>query len=167
MKNFVIFCLLLLSACGYSFPGKSGALPGGVKTIHIPLFRNLTAEPLLENQLSSTVSEVFAQSGKISQIEKRDQAEAVLEGVISSYSNRALSYNKNDNISEYRSTMSLAVKLRQVSDERLLWQGDLRWDSDYFASDDKMRQEDLEQQAIDEITRRLAEELYFRLLDDF
>ncbi len=91
----------------------------------------------------------------------------MLEGVISSYRTRAYSYDKNDDISEYRSTMVVNAKLRQVEDDRLLWQGQVSWDDEYPAADDKSLQEDFEQQAIEEISLRLAEELFYRLLDDF
>lgn len=168
MKFLAALCLLLgVSACGYHFPGQTGTLPGGVKNIYIPLFVNKTSEPQLENRLSSVVSEVFARNGKISQVESAKQAEAVLEGVISSYRTTPLSYDKFDNISEYRSTMVVDAKLRRVSDGRLLWQGSVTWYADYVAAADKTIQGDLEKDAIDEINRRLAEELFYRLLDNF
>jgi len=168
MKPLALLCLLLsLCACGYHFPGKSGSLPGDVKTLYIPLFVNRTAEPQLENRLTSVVSEVFARNEHISQVESPKLAEAVLEGEISAYRSQPLSYDKNDNISKYRSTMEVTAKLRQVSDGRLLWQGNLNWEGDYVAADDKAVQEDLEQAAIEEITRRLAEELFYRMLDNF
>jgi len=168
MKRLAVLCLLLgVTACGYHPAGQGGSLPGGVKSIYIPLFANQTTEPLLENHLTSVVSEVFARNGQISQVESQPEGKAVLEGAITTYRTRALSYDKNDNIREYRSTMLIAVKLRQVSDGRLLWQGNLDWHADYLAADDKAVQEDLEQAAIAEITRRLAEELYSRLLENF
>jgi len=168
MRCLAALCLLLgLTACGYHFYGQTGALPGGVRSIYIPLFINKTAEPQLENRLSSVVSEVFARNEKLSQVESADRAKAVLEGVISSYHSTPLSYDKHDNISEYRSTMVVDAKLRQVSDGRLLWQGSVTWHADYIAAADKALQEDLEQVAINEINRRLAEELFYRLLENF
>ena len=163
----VLLLLLTVVGCGYHFPAQGGALPGGVQKIFLPLFANETAEPRLENYLSSKVSEVFARNANLLQVEDRQQAEAVLEGVISSYRTRAYSYDKNDDISEYRSTMVVNAKLRQVEDGRLLWQGQVSWDDEYPAADDKSLQEDFEQQAIEEISLRLAEELFYRLLDDF
>jgi outer membrane lipopolysaccharide assembly protein LptE/RlpB len=168
MIRFVAFSLIfLLIGCGYHFPGQGNILPGGGRTIYIPLFVNRTAEPQLENRLSSDVSEVFARNGRISQVESQQLADTVLEGIITSYESRALSYDRNDDISEYRATMTVEVKLRQVSDGRLLWQGTVSWNEDYIAANDKALQQDLEQEAIEEITRRLAEELFYRVLDDF
>ena len=162
-----ILILLTLVGCGYHFPGKGGSLPGDVQTLHIPLFANRTAKPQLENELSSRVSEVFARNGNITLVEQQSLAEAVLEGVISSYSSRAISYDQNDDISEYRATVTVDAKLRQLKDGRLLWSGTVKWDENYIAVDDKGTQSDLEDEAIDEISLRLSEELLYRLLDDF
>ncbi len=167
MRNLALLLLLFcLVGCGYNFPGK-GDLPAGVSRIYVPLFSNRSAEPLLENRLSSAVSEVFARNNRITLVENRDQAEAILEGDIRSYSTRAVAYDSNDDISEYRSQMLVDARLLQVTDGRLLWQGNVSWDDEYAAADDKALQEDLEQDAIDEISLRIAEELLYRLVDDF
>jgi outer membrane lipopolysaccharide assembly protein LptE/RlpB len=163
----VVALLLLIAGCGYHFSGKGGALPGGVQRLHIPLFVNQTAKPQLENRLSSRVSEVFARNGNISLVEQHSQAEAVLEGTIISYAARPLSYNQKDAISEYRATMTVEVKLRQVKDGRLLWSGTSSWYENYSAASDKGLQYDRENDAITEINLRLSEELLYRLLDDF
>ncbi len=168
MKTFLLLTLLtLLGGCGYHFPGQGGALPAGVEKLYVPLFINKTTEPQLENYLSSRVSEVFSRNKQVSLVESPNDADAVLEGVIRSYSSRALSYNQNDNISEYRSTMVVDASLRQVGTEQLLWQGSVSWQNQYAAADDKALQQDLERQAIDEITLRLAEDLLYKMLDDF
>lgn len=163
----LISLLLLLVGCGYHFPGKTGALPGDVKQLYIPLFANRTAKPQLENKLSNQVSIVFGRSPKVNLVERESQAEAVLEGTIRSYSTKALSYDKNDDISEYRAIMTIDAKLRQFKDGRLLWSGTLSWDEKYIAADDKGKQYDLEGEAVDEIVQRLSEKLLSRLLDDF
>lgn len=163
----VVVLFFCLAGCGYNFPGKGGALPGEVQKIYLPLFVNRTAEPQLESLLSNNVSEVFARNGNISQVESQQQAEAVLEGTITSYSTRALSYDKNDDISEYRATMVVDAKLRQLTDGRLLWQGTVSWDDEYQAANDKTVQEDYERDAVEEISLRISEELLSRLLADF
>ena len=168
MKYFSLGVLLLcLSGCGYHFPGQAGTLPGGVEKLYIPLFVNRTSEPQLENMMTSRVSEIFLRNSKISQVENLQHAEAILLGTISNYQTRALSYDRNDDIGGYRSTMVVAAVLRQIEIEQLLWEGTVSWSAEYRADKDKSVQEDLERQAIDEITLRLAEELLYQLLDDF
>ncbi len=169
MMRILSFVLLLfcLVGCGYHFPGQAGALPGGVEKLYIPSFINRTAEPQLEYKMTTQVSEVFARNSKIVQVENPNNAEAILAGTIRDYKSRALSYDPNDNIGEYRSTMVVDVVLRQVETDQSLWQRTISWSEEYRAADDKNDQEDFEQQAIDEIILRLAEETLYQLLDDF
>ncbi|MCK4508849.1 MAG: LptE family protein [Desulfuromonadales bacterium] len=159
--------LLCLVGCGYNFPGQVGVLPGGVEKIYIPLFVNQTAEPLLENKLTNLVSEVFTRNHKIGQIENRELADAILQGTIINYRSGALSYDRNDAIGEYRATMTVAVALLDTDTKSPLWEKEISWSSIYHAADDKIAQEDFEQQAIEEISRHLAEEILYQLLDDF
>lgn len=162
-----ILLIFVLVGCGYHFPGKNGVLPGGVTSVYLPLFANRTAEPQLENLLNNDVSEVFSRNPNILQVESQQLAEAILEGTILSYQTKAISYDSHDDISEYRITVSVSVHLRSVVDGRLLWQGKVAWDDEYLAADDKTVQEDLEHDAAQEISLRIAEEILSRLLDDF
>ncbi|MEE4253166.1 MAG: LptE family protein [Desulfuromusa sp.] len=169
MRFFSLFIILFfcLVGCGYHFPGQGGALPGGVEKIYIPLFVNKTAEPQLENKLTSRISEVFSRNSKISQVEKKESAEAILEGTIRAYKSRALSYDPNDDIGEYRATMIVDVVLRKPDSEEFLWKRAVTWSEEYSSAADKNNQYSLEKVAIDEITLRLAEEILYQLLDDF
>lgn len=165
----VLFLLLLFCfmGCGYHFPGQSGTLPGNVEKVYISLFENKTSEPSLENTLTNRISEVFSRNNKISQVEKQNEAEALLQGTIRSYSSRALSYDSDDDIGKYRATIVVDVILKKILDEEILWTGTVNWSEDYSSSSDKNNQQDLEQSAIDEMTLRLAEEILYELLDDF
>ena len=167
MRITILVLLICLAGCGYHFPGQSGMLPGGVEKLYVPLFINKTSEPRLENVLGNRISEVFARSSKILQVSREDAAEAVLFGTISKYQSRALSYDRNDDIGEYRSTMTVDVVLQRVGSGEVLWKKNVSWSSVYRAERDKGTQSDLEEQAINEISLRLAEELLHQLLDDF
>ena len=166
MRSLALFLLLSLLGCGYHFP-LQGALPGGVKRLHIPLYQNRTAEPQIESLLTNDASLVLARNPQIVQLDDPAQADAILQGVITSYKTTVVSYDSQDDISEYRVSLKLDVSLRAVSDGRLLWQGQLVWQGEYPADDDKNRQEDLERAAVEEISLRLAEELSSRLQADF
>ncbi len=162
----VLLCFCLVG-CGYHFPGKSGTLPGGVEKLYVPLFVNTTSESRLENKLNYRISQVFARSSKISQVNDREAAEAVLSGTITNYRSDALSYDRNDNIGEYRSSMTVDVVLQRTGSDEVLWKKRISWSSTYRAEGDKGAQYDLEGQAINEITLRIAEEILYQMLDDF
>jgi outer membrane lipopolysaccharide assembly protein LptE/RlpB len=166
MRQLLLLVVILLSACGYHFPGQSGALPGGVERIHIAMFDNLTREPLLENRLTTEVIDIFSGRRNIRQV-AIEEAEAKLSGRILSYDSHAISYRQGDQISKYRASIVVAVRLERTENQALLWDGTVRWQTEYDAASDKMLQGDDERRAQDELARRLAEEIFSRLLDDF
>jgi len=166
MRLLLLLVVLLLGACGYHFPGQGGGLPGGVERIHIAMFDNQTREPLLENRLTTELIDIFSGRATIRQVAV-SEAEAELTGRILSYDSRAISYQQGDQISKYRASMVVAVRLKRSDNQALLWDGTVSWQTEYDAAADKMLQGDDERRAQDELARRLAEEIFSRLLDDF
>jgi outer membrane lipopolysaccharide assembly protein LptE/RlpB len=163
----LLFAALLLGGCGYHLPGRGAGLPAEVQTLYIELFSNRTTEPFLENRITDRVTDRFARKRSLRLVEKRDRADAILTGVVTSYLTTPISYDRRDVITEYRSTMTIAVTLRQTADDRVLWKGSVDWSEEYPASLDKSVQEDNEAAAIAGIVDRLSQELYFRIMENF
>jgi outer membrane lipopolysaccharide assembly protein LptE/RlpB len=163
----LLLAIFLLSGCGYHQPGRSANLPPEVQTLYVELFSNRTTEPLLENFITDRVVDRFARTGRLRLVESRESADAVLSGLVTGYSTASISYDRRDIITEYRSIMTISVVLRQKSDERVIWKGNVDWSEEYPASPDKSAQEDNEAAAIDVICDRLAQELYFRIMENF
>ena len=166
MCRLLLLVVLLLGACGYHFPGQGDSLPGGVELIHVSMFENMTREPLLENRLTTEIIDIFSGRSNIRQV-AIDEAEAELTGRILSYDSSSIAYQQDDQTSKYRASMVVAVRLQRTDNQSLLWDGTVRWQTEYDAAADKMLQGDDERQAQDELARRLAEEIFSRLLDDF
>jgi outer membrane lipopolysaccharide assembly protein LptE/RlpB len=167
MRIIALVVLICLAGCGYTFPGHSGTLPGGVERLYVPLVVNKTSEPQLENKMSNRLSEVLPRNSKIILVDSPEEADGILKATVLSYSKGAISYDRNDDISEYRATIVMTAVLQQAGTEEVLWERTLRWSSEYIADTNKNIQSDLEKQAIDEVTLRLAEETLFQLTDDF
>ena len=163
----LLLLLLLLLGCGYHVPGHGGALPDGVETFYLPLFSNQTLKPRLENGLTDSIAEAISRIPSARLVSQEDLADVRVEGTILSYGSSAIAYDSNDTIKEYRAQMLAEVKLRKISDGRLVWQNRLAWQGPYLANSDKSLQNDLEEEAIQELEFRIAEEFLFRLLADF
>lgn len=163
----IVLLVLLLPACGYQLQGRSVGLPGDVRSLYVEMFRNDSYEPLLENMITNEVVGRFARHGKVEITENLSRAEGILGGRIVNYSNRALSYDSDDDIAEYRSQMTVEGVLRRVGNGEVLWKGSVVWQEDYSVSSDKVVQDDREQVAIQEISQRLADELFSHMIDNF
>jgi len=159
--------LLLIGGCGYHLPGQVNNLPDDIRTVFIGAFTNRTQEPFVENRVTNSVITEFARSDVLSLTEEKPQADAVLSGTVVRYSQSAVAYSGTDRILEYRSSMSVEAALRRQDTGRALWKGTLEWSEEFDSDRDKAVQEDNEARAIEDISDRIAEELYSRILDTF
>ncbi len=162
----LVFCLLL-TGCGYQFRGQGSSLPGNVHKVYIEMFSNGTTEPFLENRLTNAVSRRFARKREVDVTARKGSAEAVLTGTISGYDTTPISYDKNDDVLEYRSTLTFAAVLSRVDSGKTLWKGSLTWSEEYLANADKSIQDDSESAAVVQISDRLSDELLAHLLENF
>jgi len=161
----VLATLLLAAGCGYHVSGLGSNLPNDVHALSIPRFKNATTRPLLEDIVSNDVLLHFARVPGLEVV--NSGADAVLEGMVSSYSSRPVSYGANDEITEYRSTIGIRATLKRLDNGRILWKGDLSWSEEYPTSLDKTAQGDREDEAIRLASERLASELLDRVLAGF
>jgi len=156
---------LALFGCGYT-PVVLG--PGiGVKTLFIEPLDNRTAEPFLDSLVTNNLIERFGRDSRLTLVKNRQDAEAILSGSVSSYSRKAVSYDQLDNIREYRSIMKIKASLRRVSDGKILWKDNVSWTEESMNRSDRSVQEDNETVAIQKISERLAEQVYYRMQDNF
>lgn len=169
MHRFLVPCffLILLAGCGYHPQGRGQRAPGGARTVYVDLLANATLEPFLENTATEALLNRFSRGRTLRVVDAASRANAVLSGRVASYTTVPVSYARNDEILEYRSTMTVLLELRRAGTGELLWKGNASWSEEYAASRDRSRQEDNEAAAIRVISDRIAEELYFRLVEDF
>lgn len=165
LHGLLALLLVATAGCGYHFPGRGNTLPADVHSVKIPLFKNRTAKPFLENTLTNDVLQRFARIRGLEVV--KSQEDAVLEGTVSSYTSTAITYGVNDQITAYRATVGISATLKRADTGRILWKGDLSWYEDYPSSIDKTVQSDNEDAAIRQISERLAAELQDRVLSGF
>ena len=160
-------CFLLLTSyltgCGYHIAGRGGHIPSGVKSIAIPVFENKTMEPIVEEELTPAVIKGFLKDSRIEVVE-RLQADLVLQGSIISYKESPLSFDKYQNVLEYRISVITHLKLLQQSTNSILWERDLTTNAEYMVNSDVMSTRAAKLLAIKEIAQNLSEEAADRVL---
>lgn len=171
---FTTFCaVFLMAGCGYHLTGSAEA-PSQIsgKTIAIPMWRSKISRPYLESVLTGNLVDEFAlRSG--GQVFGEEDADLVLTGTIVSYTTVAVSYTAADQVREYRATMTVDSTLTERRSQKVLWKGVLSSSQEYPASIDVNApnrialQQNSEEAALKEISRKLARQLYQKVTENF
>jgi outer membrane lipopolysaccharide assembly protein LptE/RlpB len=163
----LFLCIWMVGGCGYHLPGRGDALPEDVKNIFVEVLSNRTTEPFIENRLTSEVRDQFARRPGFEVVSERSKSDAVISGAITRYRASAVAYDENDDIQEYRAAMTAEFRFERTDGSEVLWQGNVSWDEEFMAHDDRAQQDNNETEAQEELSFRLATELFNRIGDNF
>lgn len=161
---FAAAAALLFYGCAYRFAG-GGDLPASVKKVSISVLENKTAESGIENIITNDLIYEFTRNGKV--VAKIDGADAYLSGTIESANDEAISHKGDHTSLERRVKVVLGLKLKDRSGN-IIWIGkDIAADQAFPVMADKLETEQKRRTAIAVLSKRLAENVYNRLTDNF
>src|SRR6266498_4388784 len=124
---------VLVGGCGYSLGGN---LPPHVKTVAVPIFKNLTQQPAIENVITSAVVNAFANGGRL-KVVPVEQADSILEGEIVGYTVDSIAFDSSINAQVFRLRVTVNIQFRDVRNNTMLWrQEGLEERSDFRARGD-------------------------------
>lgn len=154
---------MMWAACGYRFAG-SGRLPQG-KTIFVDVLANRTAETGVENTFTADLRYEFVRNNMFV---SRDKADGILSGVISSLRVETISRKSQHTSQERRVTAAVDLKF-QDRGGKVLWSvtGLSASESYPVILDDNAVIDENKREAIKKLSKRIAENIYYRLTEDF
>jgi outer membrane lipopolysaccharide assembly protein LptE/RlpB len=165
--DLILLTILLLFnlSCGYKFAG-SGTLPEGVQRISIDIIKNSTAETGLGNTFTNDLIYEFTRSGRTVYPDK-ESSQAVISGTIRSIGIASAVRSVSTSSIERRVTITADLKLT-TTDGRVIWSvNGISQNQTYEVNDDKQTTEENKSDAIEYVSKRLAEAVLRRLTDDF
>jgi len=164
--SLIMFLLLTLSTCGYQLKDRGLAAPEGVQTIAVPVFENRTAETGLETVFPDDLAYQFTRS-KVLRLVDKERADAVLRGEITLVRDETVSLFKNYEPAEKRVYIELMLSLIR-RDGRILWaDADFSDQEAYPVSQDKQVSGRFRREAIETMSKRMAERIHNQILEDF
>lgn len=154
MRFLVVLISLCLCGCGvYSFSSSS---LGGVKTIAVPTFENQSLEYGIQEDLTREIINRLIQDNTLKVVAAAD-ADAILRGEVIKYERNAYTYDKSDNVSEYRVNIYVNYVMERKGGKALTERSNVLGFGVYSAS---TQTEDVgKQQAIDKLARDIVDEL--------
>lgn len=166
MRMLLLLILVALAGCGYHhgfrsdlqpFPEGHGIRsdPASFQQIAIPVFENLTFEPLLEKRVHEIFKETFVTRGW--KVVDLDQASTVLSGKINRFERAPIALNLQSQAEEYRIKVGLALTLGSKEGSAPPQKIDAEGSAEYIARTDPAEDRAGQDRAIREAARRLAE----------
>lgn len=188
----LILTIVVLAGCGYQFSGKGEAFPQDVRTVFIEPFVNRSRDVGLEGDISSALKGEFHRQGQLLVVDRLEQADAILSGVVRAFDRRVVAVNRNAEVLQYEAALVVDITLRRRSPDAVLWQtrgtrltevysasrGAVVTTSSEFRSGtlnpsdvrrftDIQLTETLSQDAKEQLMERFARELHQRLVERF
>lgn len=118
--SFLLFTLAFVLSCGYT---ASMNLPGHIKTIAIPVFKNDTVEYGIEQEITTAVIDKFVADNRLRVVGERE-ASSVLLATVAGYDRRVFSYSAAEVAQEYEVTIRVAVEFKDTSNGKIIWKDD-------------------------------------------
>ena len=107
LKKIVNFASIFLIV-GCSYYSMAGSIPANIKNVNIPLIENDTAEfEISENLTSKIIQEIAIQN--ILKITDDSNSDSTILGVITTASDGPFSFDINEQVDEYRFSLSLKI----------------------------------------------------------
>lgn len=161
----VFFIFMVIASCGYRFAG-SGSLPAGINSIFIEIFDNRTSETGAENVFTNDLIYEITRNSKV-KITDKHGADASISGVIKSMAVETISRREIYSALEKRVKVNVDITLTR-SDGRILWAAkDLSANETFDILEDSLATEQNRRDAVSKLSKRLAEDIYNRMTDDF
>lgn len=129
MKPAKLVCLIAAAAglwgCGYT---TQSSLDSRYQTVFVPAFHNQSKEYDLAAPLTNAVIRKFVTDGRLRVVD-HDQADLVLEGAILNYQLKGITYDENDEVTQFMLAVQAGARL---SDRRT---GEVLWEDKYLTGE--------------------------------
>ena len=121
----------VICGCGvYSFSASGKA---AFESLNVAQFENNTMEYQLSDRLTDAVIDAFINDNKV-QIKEPSQAEAIMNGTVTSYRRVPYTYDQSDIVTEYAVKVTLSIKVVKAETEDVIWEKEFFADGIYDAN---------------------------------
>ena len=170
IKIFLV-CLLFycMQACGYRFfgKGKEIKIPDNARTLYIPMAKNNTQEPGLEETLSRIIVEEFIVDKRMPLVSK-EEADISLQFIITSYNPEIpLAFDAENKPIEYRLRFSNELNCNDLREGVVLWEEkNIEVESEYDVYDNITISKSMEAEAYRKGSLELIQRIINTILED-
>jgi hypothetical protein len=118
----LLVLLAAAAACGYRVVGSVQDLPGGVRSLGIPTFKNETREYKLEQRITAAVLKEFTLRTRVPVNSRSTGVDAVLLGEVKDLSSNPEAFGTDAFASAFLVTAHMSIKLVRLKDSKVIWE---------------------------------------------
>ncbi len=118
---FLVCALCLLSSCGYRLAGHNVFLPEHIKKISVLPFINETKRSEIEQRITESVMKEFIKRGKYKISSEKENADAVLEGTISSFTTNPVQFSTEGRATRIEVSITVRAQLKDIVNDSVIW----------------------------------------------
>jgi Lipopolysaccharide-assembly len=166
-------CCLLVFGCGYQFrvegagPTIGGAADASSTTppprLVIRTLQNVSFEPNLEWRYTNYIRHEFSSGSGAQVVSANEAADLVMTGQILAVSLPTLSFTQTTTL-ESRAEVVVSIKVEETRTKRVVWTQTARGASEFFVTSDLQFNRVLQNRALEQAGRYIAEDLASRFL---
>jgi hypothetical protein len=161
------FVLGATGACGYRLRGTGSSLPPRIRTVSVPMFKNLTTRYELDVKLTRAVISELVARGKVEIAADPSGSDAVLEGEITGFSANPIGFGGGNQADKYTVTVTAKVTLKERSSEKSLFSNPAFVYQQEYDVPPGTSFESVQTEAIDKIAEKFARSLVVSILEGF
>jgi hypothetical protein len=158
------------SACGYALVGKGVTTDPSIRKIGVPVFRDATGKPGLDQKVTQKVIEELLKRGRFDVVQQSEGVDALVEGDLISYVAVPIGFS-NDGATQanrYSVTLTARVRYTKTGQPEPIWQNDgFASRDEYDVAGDPSEFVQLEEQALERLSSQFARSLVAAMLEAF
>jgi hypothetical protein len=171
----VLSAALLTSSCGYALVGRGINVNPDIKRIGVPLFKDATGRPGLDQKVTQAVIEELLKRGHFDVVPESTGVDAVVEGELTAFSEQlvglagtsAAAADLRAQGGRYAITLVARVKYSKVGASEPIWSTDNFSRSDSYDAPSATENLVESDQAIDRLVSVFARDLVGEMLEAF
>jgi outer membrane lipopolysaccharide assembly protein LptE/RlpB len=158
---------LAAAGCGYRLRGTGSALPPGIRTVSVPVFKNLTTRYELDVKLTRAVIDELVARGKVALGADPGAADAVLEGEITGFTASPIGFTGAGQADRYTVTVTAKVSLKERATAKSIFANPAFVYQQEYSVPPGSSFEAVQTEAIDKIAGKFARSLVVGILEGF
>jgi lipopolysaccharide assembly LptE-like protein len=166
--------LAAASSCGYGLVGRGVVSDPTIKRVGVPLFRDVSGKPGLDQKITQKVIEELLRRGRFQVVQTASGVDAVLDGEFS-YASHPVGYASTSEAeasrtqaARYQNTVTAKIRYTKTGSTDPIWANDnFTYHDEYALPADPSLLVDQESQALDRLATGFARSLVAAILEAF